>query len=200
MNIIKTIGVAAATLYCSIALAAPADAVNQIKTSAQEVLRILNKDNGSNSAAVRAEAEKYAVPHFDFRRMTAHAVGQPWKQATPEQQKALAEAFKNKLIRIYSGTMLQYKTAKVTVNNTPVVSGSKSQIVTVKTEVLPNANASKKDLVHIDYTTYETNNTYRIYDVVVEGQSLVTVYRNQFKEIVQQKGIDGLIQELKQGK
>ena len=63
--------------------------------------------------------------------------------------------------------------------------------------MLPTANSLKSEIVHIDYTTYQNGNKYRIYDVKVEGQSLVTVYRNQFKEIVNKSGIDGLIAELK---
>ena len=136
-------------LFCfSSAMATPEQAVTQIKTSAQEMLHILNKDNGSNSAAVRAEAEKYALPYFDFERMTALAVGAPWKQASAVQKKDLAEAFKNKLIRIYSGTMLQYKSAKITVKDNPVVNNN-GKVVTVATEVLPSANAAKNELVHI---------------------------------------------------
>ncbi|MBQ9260069.1 MAG: ABC transporter substrate-binding protein [Neisseriaceae bacterium] len=192
----KSILTAATLLCCSVAFAAPADAVNQIKTNSVEILKILNKENGANAEAVKAEAERYASPYFDFERMTALAVGQPWKQASAEQKKQLTEAFKNKLIRIYSGTMFQYKSAKVTVNDKPRVENNGKQVI-INTEVLPSANSPKSEIVHIDYTTYQSGDKYRIYDVKVEGQSLVTVYRTQFKEIVNKSGIDGLIAELK---
>ena len=197
MNMLKKAVLTASTLLlCSVAFAAPADAVNQVKTNSVEILKILNKENGANADAVRLEAENYASPYFDFERMTALAVGQTWKQATAQQKKQLTEAFRAKLIRIYSGTMFQYKSAQVKVNDNPRVENNGKQVI-ISTEVLPTANSPKSDIVHIDYTTYQNGNKYRIYDVKVEGQSLVTVYRNQFKEIVNRSGIDGLIAELK---
>lgn len=192
----KTILTVSTLLCCTVAFATPQEAVNQVKTNSVEILKILNKENGANADAVRAEAERYATPYFDFERMTALAVGAPWKQASAEQKKQLTEAFKNKLIRIYSGTMFQYKSAQVKVGENPRVENDGKQVI-ISTEVLPTANASKNDIVHIDYTTYKSGNNYRIYDVKVEGQSLVTVYRNQFKEIVNKGGIDGLIAELR---
>ncbi|MDO5687091.1 MAG: ABC transporter substrate-binding protein [Neisseria sp.] len=195
-TLLKSLWTAVTVLALSAAVAAPQEAVNQIRTSAQQVLNILNKDNGANSAAVRAEAERYALPYFDFERMTALAVGLPWKNASADQKARLSEAFKNKLIRIYSGTMLQYKNAKVTINDNPQVNKNGREVI-VGSEVLPNAGG-KNAVVHIDYTMYQSGNTYRIYDIKVEGQSLVTVYRNQFGDIVKQKGIDGLITELQQ--
>lgn len=192
----KILFAAASLLFLGTALAVPQDAVMQIRTSAQQVLNILNKDNGKNSAAIRAEAERYAIPYFDFERMTALSVGLPWRNASAAQKAQLTEAFKNKLIRIYSGTMLQYKNAKVAVSDTPQVNKNGREVI-VKTEVQPNTGG-KNEIVHIDYTTYQSGNTYRIYDVKVEGQSLVTVYRSQFNDIVSRKGMDGLIQELQQ--
>ena len=191
----KTLLTTATLLCCSIAFASPQDAVEQVKANSVEILKILNKENGGNADAVRLEAEQYATPYFDFERMTALAVGQPWKQATAQQKQQLTAAFKAKLIRIYSGTMFQYKSAQVKVNDKPRVENNGKQVI-IATEVLPSANATKNDIVHIDYTTYQHGNNYRIYDVKVEGQSLVTVYRNQFKEIVNKGGIDGLIAEL----
>lgn len=196
MNMLKKAVLTASTvLFCSVAFAAPADAVNQVKTNSVEILKILNKENGANADAVRLEAENYASPYFDFERMTALAVGQPWKQATAQQKQQLTAAFRAKLIRIYSGTMFQYKSAQVNVNDKPRVENNGKQVI-ISTEVLPTANSPKSEIVHIDYTTYQNGDKYRIYDVKVEGQSLVTVYRNQFKEIVNKSGIDGLIAEL----
>lgn len=186
-------------LWAAPALADSSSAVEQIRTNATEVLRILNEDNGSNSAEVRAKAERYATPYFDFERMTALAVGLPWRNATPAQKTQLADAFKNRLIRIYSGTMLQYKNAQVKVLDNPTVAKNGRE-VTVHSEITPNAG-NQTQPIKISYTTYKSGDRYRIYDVKVEGQSLVTVYRNQFGEIVRQKGIDGLIEEFnKDGK
>ena len=83
----------------STAQATPQQAVSQVRENAAQVLAILKKANGSNDAAVRKEAENYALPYFDFQRMTAQAVGQPWTQATPAQKQELSKEFQTLLIR-----------------------------------------------------------------------------------------------------
>ena len=176
----------------SMAFATPQEAVSQVRTSSTEMLNILSKANGSNNASVRKQAENYAIPYFDFERMTALAVGNPWRTATPVQRKALTEQFKTLLIRTYSGTMLQYKNAKVNVLNNPQVNRGGQEVV-VRAEV----QQPGKQKVNIDFTTYQSGSKYRAYNVAIEGASLVTVYRNQFGETIRTKGIDGLITDLK---
>ena len=176
----------------SMAFATPQAAVSQVRTSSTEMLNILSKANGSNNASVRKQAENYAMPYFDFERMTALAVGNPWRSASAAQRKDLTEQFKTLLIRTYSGTMLQYKNAKVNVLNNPQVNRGGQEVV-VRAEV----QQPGKQKVNIDFTTYQSGSKYRAYNVAIEGASLVTVYRNQFGETIRTKGIDGLITDLK---
>ena len=172
--------------------ATPQQAVAQVRENAAQVLTILKKANGSNDAAVRKEAENYALPYFDFQRMTAQAVGQPWTQATPAQKQALAKEFQTLLIRTYSGTMLKFKNSTVDVKNNPIVNKGGKEIV-IRTEISQSGGKP----VNMDFTTYQSGGKYRVYNVAVEGASLVTVYRNQFGETIKNKGFDGLIQDLK---
>ena len=174
-------------LSISLAAASPSDAVGQIRQNATQVLSILK---GSDADGARRKAEAYALPYFDFQRMTALAVGNPWRQATDMQKQALTREFQTLLIRTYSGTMLQFKNAKVNVKDNPVVNKGGKEIV-VRVEV---SNSGEKP-VNMDFSTYQSG--YRVYNVAVEGASLVTVYRGQFNETVKNKGIDGLIDELK---
>lgn len=179
-------------LSIGMAIASPQQAVTQLRGNADQVLSILSKANGSNDAQVRRQAEAYATPYFDFERMTALAVGAPWKQATAAQKQALTQQFKTLLIRTYSGTMLKFKGAKVQVNGNPVVNNGGKEVV-VKTTVTAQGKPVK-----MDYTMYESGSKYRVYNVAVEGASLVTVYRNQFNETIRKSGIDGLVNQLKQ--
>ena len=177
-------------LSISLAAASPADAVGQIRQNATQVLSILK--SGGDADGARRKAEAYALPYFDFQRMTALAVGAPWRQATDAQKQALTREFQTLLIRTYSGTMLQFKNAQVNVKDNPVVNKGGKEII-VRAEV---SNAGEKP-VNMDFTTYQSGGRYRVYNVAVEGASLVTVYRGQFNETVKNKGIDGLIDELK---
>lgn len=174
----------------SMAFANPA-AVSQVRENATQILKILNKANGSNDAQIRREAEDYITPYFDFDRMTALAVGQPWKQASNQQKKELVDGFKVLIRSSYTGTMTKFKNAKVVVQDQTVTKSNGD--VLVKASV---ATADGKP-VNVDFTTRKDGNKYRVYNVAVEGASLVTVYRNQFGETVKAKGIDGLITELK---
>ena len=176
-------------LSISLAAASPSDAVGQIRQNATQVLSILK---GGDADGARRKAEAYALPYFDFQRMTALAVGNPWRQATDMQKQALTREFQPLLIRTYSGTMLQFKNAKVNVKDNPVVNKGGKEIV-VRVEV---SNSGEKP-VNMDFSTYQSGSRYRVYNVAVEGASLVTVYRGQFNETVKNKGIDGLIDELK---
>lgn len=176
----------------SMAFASPQQAVGQIKANSEQMLSILSKANGSNNAAVRQQAEAYAMPYFDFQRMTALAIGNPWRSATPEQQQALTEEFKKLLIRTYSGTMLQYKNAQVNVLPNPTVNKGGKEVV-VRAQITPAGGRT----VNMDFTTYQSGGKYRAYNVTIEGASLVTVYRGQFGETIKTKGIDGLIADLK---
>ena len=169
-------------LSISMAVAAPADAVNQIRQNATQVLSIL-KNGDANTA--RQKAEAYAIPYFDFQRMTALAVGNPWRTASDTQKQALTKEFQTLLIRTYSGTMLKFKNANVNVKDNPVVNKGGKEII-VRAEV----SVPGQKPVNMDFTTYQSGNKYRAYNVAIEGASLVTVYRNQFGETIKAKGVD----------
>ena len=77
-------------LSISLAAASPSDAVGQIRQNATQVLSILK---GGDADGARRKAEAYALPYFDFQRMTALAVGNPWRQATDMQKQALTREF-----------------------------------------------------------------------------------------------------------
>lgn len=175
-----------------LAIASPQQAVSQLKENSTQVLNILGAANGVNDEQVRRQAENYAIPYFDFERMTALAVGAPWRSATPAQQQDLTKEFKTLLIRTYSGTMLKFRNAKANVYSNPVVNKNGREIIVRVDVTTPNSKP-----VRMDYTMYQSGNMYRIYNVAVEGASLVTVYRNQFNQTISQKGIDGLIAELR---
>lgn len=173
----------------SMAFADPA-AVAQVRENAAQVLKILKQANGKNNAQIRQQAEAYATPYFDFDRMTVLAVGNPWQQANTAQRKALVEGFKNMMRSNYAAVMLTYKNAKVEIKDKPVV--NKDGSVEVKAVLsLPNGNA-----VNTTFITHKKGSRFLVYDVKVEGGSLISTYRGQFGDIVRKQGIDGLIKHL----
>lgn len=164
-----------------------------VSQTSEKVRAILVKENGSNTDAVRAEVQQVLYPRFDFNRMTALAVGKHWKQATPEQKTALSDEFRTLLTRTYFSTMLRYRDAKINVEPNAVLANDGKE-ATVKSDVIIG-NAQQP--VAIDYVLYHTEEGWKVFNVSVEGASLVTVYRNQFGEEVNKGGLDGLIQSLR---
>ena len=187
------------SLLLLLGLAAPAmaadEAVNLVQDTSQKALDILKKENGKNTRQIREQVENMVVPLIDFTRMTALAVGKDWRAATPAQQEQLSTQFKALLVRTYASTMIRFKTAQSDVKPAAQYNNGGREAV-VKSEVTIPGNADKKN-VSIDYTLYKGAQGWKIFNVSVEGASLVTVYRTQFGEEIRRNGIDGLIKQLK---
>ncbi|MDK4590940.1 ABC transporter substrate-binding protein, partial [Kingella kingae] len=110
----------ASVLSINLAWATPQQAVEQVRGNATQVLNILKQANGSNDAAVRKQAEDYAMPYFDFALMTRLAVSSHWSKASEAQKQTLVAEFRKMLIRVYAGQMLRYKNAQVDVKSNAI--------------------------------------------------------------------------------
>jgi phospholipid transport system substrate-binding protein len=179
-------------LFASLALAQAApDAL--VKRVSQDMLQTIKGDpqiQAGNQARIRDVIEAKLLPHFDFTRMTALAMGRNWRTATPEQQKRLTEEFRTLLVRTYSGALNQYRDE--TIDYKPLRMNPSDSEVVVRTAV----NRAGGAPVSIDYSMAKTESGWKAYDVIVAGVSLVTNYRDEFNNTVQASGIDGLIRTL----
>lgn len=164
-----------------------------IKNVTNEVLEIVRKDKdiqAGNTKRAMDLVEQKVLPHFDFTRMTALAVGRDWRRASPQQQKALVDEFRSLLVRTYSNALTAYKNQTVEFKPFKMQAGETD--VVVRTQV---SQAGAKP-VGIDYSLEKTEAGWMVYDVVVGGVSLVTNYRDSFAQEVRSGGIDGLIKAL----
>ena len=118
-------------------------------------------------------------------------MGRNWRSATPEQQKQLAGEFKTLLVRTYSTALTNYRDQQI--NYKPLRAKPEDTEVTVKSDVSQSGSSQP---VSIDYEMEKTPNGWKVYDVKVDGVSLVTTYRDTFATEVREKGIDGLIKSL----
>jgi phospholipid transport system substrate-binding protein len=131
------------------------------------------------------------MPHVNFNRMTASAVGRHWRQATPEQQAQLQDGFKQLLVRTYSGALSEVK--NLTVVFRPLRAQPADTEVVVRSEV-----RGRGEPIQLDYRLEKTPQGWKIYDLNVLGVWLVETYRGQFAQEISNKGIDGLIATLAQ--
>jgi len=164
-----------------------------IKNTVKEVLDVVHQDKEireGNQKKILALVDAKVLPHFDFTRMTRLAVGRAWRTATPEQQKILETEFRNLLVRTYTKAFTVYRDQNVEVKPFKMPSGATE--VTVKTAIVqPGAQP-----IPVNYDMERTDDGWKVYDLTVEGVSLVNTHRGSFAEKVQQAGIDGLINSL----
>lgn len=164
-----------------------------IRNTVDEVLAIVKQDKDiqtGNKKKVTELVDAKVLPHFNFTHMTRLAVGKNWRNATPEQKKVLEIEFRNLLVRTYTTAFTTYKDQEVEVK--PLKMANDATDVTVKTFIL---NKGKPPLP-VNYDMEKTANDWKVYDLSIEGVSLVTNYRGTFAEQVQKSGIDGLIKTL----
>ena len=166
-----------------------------VKSVTDEVLDIIRKDKDIKAGSTRRAielVEQKVLPHFNFSRMTALAVGRDWRQATPEQQKALTEEFRDLLVRTYSNALTAYKNE--TVDYRPFKMQPGETDVTVRTQI---HQSGARQPIKLDYSLERNGNAWKVYDVVVADVSLVTNYRSSFATEIRNGGIDGLVKTLK---
>ena len=163
-----------------------------IKRTSTEVLDAIKADKaiqGGDVGKIITLVDGKVMPHVNFTRMTAAAVGRNWRQATPEQQKRLQDEFKTLLVRTYSGALAQVKDQTVSVK--PLRAAAADTEVQVRTEVI-----GRGDPIQLDYRMEKTATGWKIYDLNVLGIWLVETYRTQFAQEISAKGVDGLIAAL----
>ena|SRR6185503_15356225 len=164
-----------------------------VKRVSDEVLAVVKADRdvaSGNQAKVVALAEQKVLPHFDFERMTRLAVGKNWAQANDAQKQALVKEFRTLLVRTYSSSLSQYRNQQIEVKPGKTGAGDKETVV--RTQIVQQGGPP----IPIDYSMEKKDSGWMVYDVVIDGASLVTTYRGTFNDQVQRGGIDGLVKTL----
>lgn len=191
-------GVVAANafVFSSSVLAADEAADAFIQRLSDEVMEAIKADKAiqtGNMTKLNALVDTKVMPHVNFRRMTASAVGPGWSKTTSEQQKQLQEEFKTLLLRIYAGALAQINDQTITIK--PLRASPEDTEVVVRTEV-----RGKGEPIQLDYRLEKTpgqGSGWRIYNLNVMGVWLMETYRSQFSQEINAKGVDGLIATLK---
>jgi phospholipid transport system substrate-binding protein len=168
-----------------------------VQTITNDILAAIKSDKqlaaGDKQKALKLAEEK-VLPYIDFEEATRLAVGRAWSQATPEQKKKLVAEFRNMLVRTYSNAIEAYQgqTLKVLPSRGGKPEGKDE--ATVRTQFV---RAGGQPLP-IEFQMRKAEKGWKVYDISVEGISLVLTYRSEFDQVVKQEGIDGLIKRLTQ--
>jgi len=166
-----------------------------IKQTSDQVLNTLKK----NKAEYDKEPEKVfelvndiILPHMDFRAMSKLALGKHWRDANESQQEAFVEAFKILLVRTYGRSLSEYTNQVIEyLPFQPPAEGKRT--VLVQTEIKQDTGPA----IPIDYRLRIKDDIWKVFDIKIDGISLVTNYRNSFASDIRKVGMDGLIDKLK---
>lgn len=163
------------------------------RATTQEVLAILKQDRdiqNGNQRKVYQLVETKILPIFDFNRMTQLVIGKHWPRATARQKQELVTEFRNLMVRTYSSSLMAFNNQ--TVDFKPMSMKPGESDVTVRSEIRQPGGQP----IPINYSMYKTSFGWKVYDVTIDGVSLVTNYRSSFSNTIRQNGIDGLISTL----
>lgn len=164
-----------------------------VKTTTQDVTTLLKRDKtvyANDMQKLYALIDAKVLPHFDFNQMTMLAIGRYWRQATPAQQQELIKEFRTLLVRTYANALAAFNNQTIEFKPFTMTAGATD--VTVQTQVKqPGAQP-----IPIDYSMEKTAAGWKVYDVTLDGVSLVLNYRGSFGTEIRNNGIDSLIKTL----
>lgn len=183
-------------LSCIAAVAIAAESLGPeqlVRTVTEQLLAAIAQDpalRAGDRAAALALAEAKILPHVDFAEAAKLAAGRAWTNATAEQRERLVKEFRSLLVRVYSTAIDVYRGQTMQV--LPVQVAPDATEVTVRNRYISPGAVP----VDISYAMHKTNDGWKIYDIAVEGVSLVLTYRTEFEQIGREAGIEGLIARL----
>jgi len=157
-----------------------------------EVLRDEARDGEIDLERMREQLSDIILPHLDFVTMTKLAVGRHWRDATDDQKRALVREFRSLLVRTYTQSLEEYDNQKL--EFLPLRPSPHEDRVKVRSRVI-QANGPEIPVV---YSLRHHQGEWSIYDIQIDGVSLVTTYRSTFSSEIQAGGIAGLIERLQE--
>jgi len=174
----------------SIAALGPEDLVRK---TAEDVLFAINADQEiqkGNKEKIYKLAEEKILPNFDFERVARLVLGRAWRSASEEQKKGFIIEFRTLLLKTYAVALSKYKNQKIKFKPTRI--SEENTIVVVKSEI----TQSGAQPIRVNYALSKDTGKWLVFDIVIEGVSLVTNYRSQFSSEIKRNGMDTLIKKL----
>ena len=183
---------------CWLLLAGPAAAIQEnprevVIDTSERMLKALSAERDhlkEQPGRIFVLVDEIVLPRFDFQRMSEQVLGNFWKKADAGQREAFVAQFRDLLVRTYTTALLNF--SGQTIDYLPLQAAAGVTDVVVRTEVRQAGAPS----IPIDYSLYANSDTWKVYDVVVDGISLVTNYRRNFANRIRRGGMDSLIADL----
>lgn len=177
----------ASLLVTSTAYATPTD---DVKKTVEEVVRIVaDKDMKKNEVKRRQALKKAISTIFDYPEMAKRSLGKHWNTRSAAEKKQFSELFATLLENSYAGKIESYNNEKIVY--------MKETLEEDHAEIKSKVVTANRDEFTLDYRLLkQSNGKWMVYDVVIEGVSLVSNYRSQFNKIITANGYDKLVKKL----
>jgi len=166
-----------------------ATVTSEVKKTVDEVVRIVSdKEMKKNDQKRRQALKKTISKIFDYSEMAKRSMGKHWNQRSAAEKKQFTDLFAGLLENSYASKIESYNNEKI-VYLKEIQDGDYAEL---KSKVV----TAKRDEFTLDYRLYNQNGTWMVYDVVIEGVSLVSNYRTQFNKIITTDGYPALLKKL----
>lgn len=188
-----------AALFLVLALPAlaadqPPDLLARETTDKIVVLLKANKDAyKKDHKKLYAMVDEIVLPHFDFRAMSRTVLGRYWREASDDQRARFIGEFRDLLVRTYATALLKYNDEQIVYQ--PFRLSPEDRTAIVRSEVRRTDGGPP---IGIHYSFYHTDTAWKVYDLTIEGASLVTTYQSTYAERVRKDGLDALIASIAQ--
>jgi len=194
IGIVLGMALGSATPIAAAAAPDPQQAQQLVEDVTDQMLAVL-KNNTSDGQVdldrIRSKVEEIVFPHLDFVTMTKLAVGRHWRDASNDQKRALVNEFRTLLVRTYTKSLDEYNNQKL--EFLPLRPSPYEDRVKVRSKVVQQGGPD----IPVEYALRYHDGEWSVYDIVIDGVSLVTTYRSSFSSQIDQGSIDALIESLR---
>ena len=171
------------------------DPMQMVRTTTNELFSRVHEERDTlrrDPTALDPLIEQVLMPHVDLERTSRLVLGKHWRRASQPQRDEFMMEFKRMLLVTYSAAVFEFTDVSVDYLGTRFSDDGKESIVRTRVNM-----ADGRPSVSIDYRVRAGDGDWKVFDVVVEGVSLVTTYRSSFNQEVSRVGIDGLLRVLR---
>jgi phospholipid transport system substrate-binding protein len=167
-----------------------------VRQTTEEILKRIKTNKDAYSADTKklyAMVDELVVPHFDFTAMSKLVLGQNWRNASAAQREGFTKEFRDLLVRTYSTALLKYTNEEIIY--LPYRGPLTERTAEIRVEVKSTTGARNVPLAY-SFFRREAKEPWKVYDVTIDGVSLVTSFKTTYAERVQRNGLDALIAQL----
>jgi len=168
----------------------PDQVITQTTNQMLEALKQEHELTNQHPARVQELANQIIMPHVDFQRMSSWVLGKHWRRATAQQKQQFPEQFRNLILRTYATALSEY--TDETISYLPLHAKQDATDVSVKTIIERSAGPG----IPVAYRMHQTDDGWKVYDISIDGISLVNNYRRSFSSEIRRGGLDSLINKL----